>query len=59
MRKYLLVLAVLVAVPAVLMAAPGVGDPAPDFTLPDSASVNHSLSDYAGKVVVLNFWQSG
>jgi peroxiredoxin len=57
MRKLLLALVVL-AVPAILMAAPGVGDPAPDFTLPDTAGVNHSLTDYTGKVVQLFFWQS-
>jgi peroxiredoxin len=57
MRKLLLALVVL-AVPAILMAAPGVGDPAPNFTLPDTAGVNHQLTDYAGKVVSLFFWQS-
>ncbi len=57
MRKLLLALVVL-AVPAILMAAPGVGDPAPNFTLPDTAGVNHQLTDYAGKVVQLFFWQS-
>ena len=58
MRKLLLALVVLAAVPAILMAAPGVGDPAPSFTLPDTAGVNHQLTDYAGKVVQLFFWQS-
>jgi peroxiredoxin len=57
MRKLLLALVVL-AVPAILMAAPGVGDPAPNFTLPDTAGVDHQLTDYAGKVVQLFFWQS-
>jgi hypothetical protein len=59
MRKLLLALVALAAVPAMMMAGPGVGEPAPDFSLPDSANVYHSLSDYAGKVVVLLFWQSG
>jgi len=58
MRKLLLALVVLASVPAILMAAPGVGDPAPNFTLPDTAGVNHSLTDYQGKVVSLFFWQS-
>ena len=58
MRKLLLALVVLAAVPAILMAAPAVGDPAPNFTLPDTAGVNHQLTDYAGKVVQLFFWQS-
>jgi peroxiredoxin len=58
MRKILLALVVLAAVPAMLMAYPAVGDPAPNFTLPDTAGVNHQLTDYAGKVVQLFFWQS-
>jgi hypothetical protein len=58
MRKYLLALLVLAAIPAMLMAGPGVGTLAPDFTLPDTASVNHSLYDYSGKVVAMLFWQS-
>jgi len=58
MRKILLALVVLAAVPAILMAGPGVGQPAPNFTLPDTAGVNHQLTDYAGKVVQLFFWQS-
>ena len=59
MRKLLLALVVLAAVPAMIMAGPQPGDPAPDFNLPDSAGVYHRLSDYTGKVVMLNFWQSG
>ncbi len=30
--------------------------PAPDFTLTDQYGVTHSLSDYRGKTVFLNFW---
>lgn len=33
-----------------------VGVKAPDFTLPDQNGVNHSLSDYAGRKVVLYFY---
>ena len=33
-----------------------IGDPAPDFTLPDLDGVPHTLSDYLGRVVVLAFW---
>ena len=59
MRKILLAMVVLAAIPAMLMAGPGVGTLAPDFSLPDSAGVIHNLYDYSGKVVVLIFWQSG
>jgi peroxiredoxin Q/BCP len=30
--------------------------PAPDFTLPDQAGTNHSLTDYAGKWLVVYFY---
>jgi len=59
MRKMVIALAVLAFVPALLIAGPNPGDPAPNFTLPDSAGVNHQLTSYRGKVVLLNFWQSG
>ena len=36
-----------------------VGKSAPDFTLPDSFGTNHSLSDYAGKIVVLEWLNHG
>ena len=32
--------------------------PAPDFTLPDLNSDHHSLSDFFGRIVVLNFWSA-
>ncbi len=32
--------------------------PAPSFELPDSAGQTHSLDEYRGKVVFLNFWAS-
>ena len=43
---------------SILLAGPGPGSLAPNFTLPDTALVNHSLTEFAGKVVVLNFWAS-
>ena len=61
MKKMVLAtaLVVLALAPALLMAYPAVGSPAPNFTLPDTALVNHSLSDYLGKCVQLQFWDSG
>jgi peroxiredoxin len=35
---------------------PQVGMPAPDFTLPDLEGELHDLSEFRGRVVVLNFW---
>ena len=35
-----------------------VGDPAPDWTLKDAEGQAHTLSEYKGKVVVLDFWAS-
>ena len=32
------------------------GEAAPDFTLDDIYGVPHSLSDFAGKVVIVTFW---
>jgi len=37
---------------------PQVGTVAPDFTLPDGLGTMHSLSDYRGQPVWLNFWGS-
>ncbi len=36
-----------------------VGRPAPAFTLPDSSGQTHSLSDYKGKLVVLEWFNPG
>jgi cytochrome c biogenesis protein CcmG/thiol:disulfide interchange protein DsbE len=47
------------AIPAgVRNGGPRVGDAAPDFTLQTFDGKTVSLSDYAGKPVVLNFWAS-
>ncbi len=35
-----------------------IGQPAPDFTLPDLEGNPHALKDYRGRVVVLNFWSA-
>ncbi len=54
----LFVLGLALCLSTVAMAAPGVGDPAIDFTLNDVYGNAHSLSDYQGKVIILNFWTS-
>jgi hypothetical protein len=54
----------LLALPALLLAAavhavPAVGQPAPDFVLKDAAGKTVKLSDYRGKVVVLEWTNPG
>ncbi len=49
--------------PAVVRATAQLGGewvdrPAPPFELPDSSGKTHTLSEYRGKVVFLNFWAS-
>jgi peroxiredoxin len=34
------------------------GDLAPDFTLPDLEGIPHALSDYRGRIVLVNFWSA-
>jgi len=54
MKTHLALLFILVsATPA--FAAPAPGDPAPDFSLTDIQGQKHSLSDYKGKYVVLEW----
>ena len=57
-RLFLAAAGVLALMPVLLMAYPLPGDPAPNFSVPDTAWVVHQLSDYRGKVVQLFFWQS-
>jgi peroxiredoxin len=33
-------------------------EPAPDFELPDLQGVLHKLTDYRGKIVMINFWSA-
>ncbi len=40
-------------------AAPQTGQPAPEFTLKDSSGTEHSLSDFKGKTVVLEWYNFG
>lgn len=42
--------------PQPAQAGPQLGQPAPDFTLPDSTGSPIKLSAYKGKVVLLDFW---
>lgn len=56
-KRSLPILAALLAlVPATALATLHVGQSAPDFSIPDTANVNHTLSQYRGKVVHLLFW---
>ena len=50
-------LMVLALTPSAAFAVLNVGDSAPDFNIPDTAWANHSLSEWRGKVVLLQFWQ--
>lgn len=50
----LLAAGVFALVASAALAEVGPGDPAPNFTLPDVNGVSHSLSDYLGKVVLLD-----
>lgn len=61
MKSIKLVLPILVGLltlfPTLALGTLRVGDPAPDFSIPDTAWVNHRLSEQRGKVVMLLFWQ--
>lgn len=62
MKKFLSALLVptLFALAPVMAAdAPQIGKPAPNFTLKDCTGKEHSLSDFAGKVVVLEWTNHG
>ena len=54
---FMLLMMTLAFVPTVALATLKVGDPAPDFNIPDTAGVNHHLTEWRGKVVVMLFWQ--
>lgn len=51
-------LALLAAFP-LASAAPEIGQPAPDFTLPDTYGESHTLADYQGQWVVLEWLNYG
>jgi len=43
-------------VPAAALATLQVGDPAPDFSIPDSSGAMRALSEFRGQVVQILFW---
>ena len=49
----------LAVLPASALAVLQVGQEAPNFSAPDTAGATHQLTEYRGRVVLLNFWQSG
>jgi hypothetical protein len=55
LKSWLLVLALLLA-PLPALGVLQVGQQAPNWSLPDTAWVNHQLVQYRGQVVLLNFW---
>ena len=55
MRKLLLTTALLIGTAGYAFAAPVVGEMAPDFTGTDSKGIEHSLSDFKGKTVILEW----
>jgi hypothetical protein len=55
---FALMLGLALLLPDLAQARLQVGNQAPDFTIPDTAWVNHSLSQYRGQVVLLMFWQA-
>jgi peroxiredoxin len=48
----------LVLLAGLALAWPQPGEPAPNFSVPDTAGVYHSLASYRGSVVQLFFWAS-
>lgn len=53
--KHLFAALIVMMAPAVAFAEPVVGEPAPDFTLVDSNGTQHTLSDYRGQRVILEW----
>lgn len=51
----LFTVAVVLVASAAVAAAPKIGEPSPDFSVVDSKGEMHSLSDYAGQKVVLEW----
>jgi hypothetical protein len=57
-KLWLALIGLLALAPSLALASLQVGDQAPDFSIPDTAWVNHQLSQYRGQVVQLMFWQN-
>lgn len=57
--KQILTLTLMAAGMVAAVAQPVVGQPAPPFTLTDTSGKEHSLSDFKGKVVVLEWVNHG
>ncbi len=57
--KKLAFLALSAAIASVAVASPEIGKPAPAFTLKDASGNEHSLADFKGKVVVLEWVNHG
>ncbi|MBM3332870.1 redoxin domain-containing protein [candidate division WOR-3 bacterium] len=50
-------LMVLLSAPSAALAVLNVGDQATEFNIPDTAWVNHQLTEFRGRVVMILFWQ--
>ena len=59
MKTKLLIAALTCVATTALFAEPKVGEQAPAFTLKDTAGKEHSLADYKGKFVVLEWFNEG
>lgn len=60
MKKLLSLATVLaVALTGAALAEPVIGEPAPDFTVKDAEGTEHSLADFKGKTVVLEWLNHG
>ncbi|MEX1118899.1 MAG: thioredoxin family protein [Terrimicrobiaceae bacterium] len=57
--KKLAILTLSVAMASVAVASPEIGKPAPAFTLKDTSGKEHSLADFKGKLVVLEWVNHG
>ena len=55
MKKLFLTLAAALSVAGTAHAQPEIGQPAPDFTATDTKGVSHSLADFRGQTVVLEW----